>query len=179
MCRFMNKNEEVYEVKEVILMKRRSSILELWILVAAILLTFCTANAETPAQGLPDVSESLTIDTTGLNNEPTFIDWIQEATPMQLIALKGADGGVRLAFNTCQSCKGSPWAWFEYLGDGVLQCQNCMQLFPIETVGTEEALGCSPISILEFTEDEGTVVIPEEVLSEAEPWFKNWKRTGE
>ena len=67
----------------------------------------------------------------------------------------------------------------EYLGDGVLQCQNCMQLFPIETVGTEEALGCSPISILEFTEADGTVVISEDVLAEAEPWFKNWKRTGE
>ena len=126
-----------------------------------------------------DTSDSLAVDTSTLTNEPIFIDWIQEATLMQLIALKGADGGVRLAFNTCQSCKGSPWAWFEYLGDGVLQCQNCMQLFPIETVGTEEALGCSPISILEYTEDEGTVVIPEEVLSEAEPWFKNWKRTGE
>ena len=135
-------------------------------------LVVCGAIAE-------NTSDALAIDTSALTNEPSFIDWIQNDTPMQLIAMKGADGGVRLAFNTCQSCKGSPWAWFEYLGDGVLQCQNCMQLFPIEIVGTEEAMGCSPISILEFTEADGTVVIPEAVLVEAEPWFKNWKRTGE
>ncbi|MBQ6372983.1 MAG: DUF2318 domain-containing protein [Clostridia bacterium] len=140
--------------------------------VAILALTICGAFAD-------DTSGALTIDASSLTDEPAFIDWIQGDTPMQLIALKGADGGVRLAFNTWRSCKGSPWAWFEYLGGGNLQCQNCMQLFPVGIVGTEEAFGCSPITIPAFSGIDGTVVVPEAILAEAEPWFKNWKRTGE
>lgn len=72
----------------------------------------------------------LTVDITDLTEEPMFIDAEADGIAMQLIALR-TNNEVRLAFNTCQACQGSPWAWFEYLGDGVLQCQNCHQTFGI------------------------------------------------
>ena len=61
--------------------------------VAILALTICGAFAD-------DTSGALTIDASSLTDEPAFIDWIQGDTPMQLIVLKGADSGVRLAFNT-------------------------------------------------------------------------------
>lgn len=174
-------------------MKRKGCYTGFWILAAAVLLTACASDAKVPVQTLLELphassetprdssadSPELVIETVTLTNEPNFIDWEEEGTPMQVIALKSADGSVRLAFNTCQACKGSPWAWFEYLDNGKLQCQNCMQQFSIELVGIAEAAGCSPITIFDFSEGEGTVTIPKNVLAEAVPWFKNWKRTEE
>lgn len=179
------------------------------ILASAILLTACASDVKVPPQALSEPantssephqdisseaaqdvlsettqasssdSRELTIETATLTNEPGFIDWEEDGTPMQVIALKSEDGSVRLAFNTCQSCKGSPWAWFEYLDNGMLQCQNCKQQFSTEFIGTAKAAGCSPIMISDFSEGEGTVTISKKVLAEAVPWFANWKRTEE
>ena len=188
-------------------MKRKSIYTVFWILAAVLILTACASDAKVPVQTSPEPpqvlseppqvpseapqvsseasqdssagSGDLIIEIATLTNEPSFIDWTEEGTPMQVIALKSTDGNVRLAFNTCQACKGSPWAWFEYLDNGKLQCQNCMQQFSLELVGTAEAKGCSPITILDFSEGEGTVIIPKNVLAEAVPWFENWKRTEE
>ena len=85
-------------------------------LAVFILFSAVSAGAEVPE------TAGLTIDVDELTDEPAFIDWIQDDIPMQLIALKDPDGMVRLAFNTCQTCNGSPWAWFEYLGNGELEC---------------------------------------------------------
>lgn len=133
------------------------------LLVAALTIT---ATAE---------SNGLTVDLNTLSAEPTFVDWEQDGVAMQLIALVGADGTPRLAFNTCQSCGGSPYAWFEYLGDDTLQCQNCGLTFATDTVGTERAAGCNPVTIADFTVEGDAAVVPENVLAAAVPLFTNWK----
>ena len=92
-----------------------------------------------------------------------------------LIAIM-VDDEVRLAFNTCQVCQGSPWAWFEYLGDGTLECQNCHQTFKTDIVGTAEAAGCCPVTISDFTVDGNTVIVPAKVLSDNAYRFENWKQ---
>ena len=153
---------------------RNNLIISFCLLLSALLLAGCGSGA---AQTLPDQSEGLTISAATLSGEPSFIDWTQSETPMQLIARKGSEGDVRLAFNTCQSCNGSPWAWFEYLGDGVLQCQNCMQLFSVDAVGVGGASGCSPIPVSGFTHAGDTVTVSSKVLADAAPLFANWKRT--
>lgn len=104
-------------------MFRRYGLLIL-LLLSALLLTACATKADTtPEQAA--LATGLSIDGAVLSGEPTFIDVEQDGTAMQLIARKDDAGNVRLAFNTCQSCGGSPYAWFEDLGDGTLQCQNC------------------------------------------------------
>ena len=95
---------------------------------------------------------------------------------MQLIARKDDTGNVRLAFNTCQSCGGSPYAWFEDLGDRTLQCQNCGQIFPLDVVGTEAAQGCNPVTIKDFTVDGDTVTVSGAVLKANVERFANWKK---
>ncbi len=138
-------------------------------------LSACGAMSET-VEAKPETVD-MTFDAAILTGEPTFIDAQSGSIAMQLIALKGGDD-VRLAFNTCQACQGSPWAWFEYLGDGLLQCQNCLQTFGLEVVGTEDAIGCCPITITDFSVEGGVVTVPGSILSDNAFRFKNWKQVN-
>lgn len=177
--------------------KRKSYLLAL--LLTAVMLTGCgsriekaaapepsaapTAVSEAPASPAaePAAAEAapsgggLRIEADSLRAEPLFIDVEEDGTAMQLIALRDAGGAVRLAFNTCQSCGGSPYAWFEDMGDGRLQCQNCHQTFPLETVGTPGSKGCSPVPITEWSMEDGIVTVPEALLKENTERFANWK----
>ena len=144
------------------------------LLLSALLLTACTAKSDAATE-LNPAATGITIDTRALSGEPAFIDVKQDGTAMQLIARKDDAGNVRLAFNTCQSCSGSPYAWFENLGDGTLQCQNCGLTFPLDTVGVEAAQGCNPVTITDYTVDGDTVTVPESLLKANVKRFANWK----
>lgn len=77
----------------------------------------------------------------------------------ELIAIKGADGSAKVALGTCQSCNGSPGAYYTQNGDN-LQCNNCGLTFPLSIIG-ENGAGCHPImltnDVLTYTDD-GAVV---------------------
>lgn len=147
----------------------------LLLLLSALLLAACAGKPATATERDP-AATGLTLDATALSGEPTFIDVERDGTAMQLIARKDDAGNVRLAFNTCQSCGGSPYAWFEDLGDGTLQCQNCGLIFPLDTVGIEAAQGCNPVTITDYTVDGDTVTVTEAVLKANVERFANWKK---
>ena len=155
-------------------MFRRYGLLIL-LLLSALLLAACGSKADGAPEQAPEAA-GLTIDAAGLTGAPTFIDVEQDGTAMQLISRKDDAGNVRLVFNTCQSCGGSPYAWFEDLGDGNLQCQNCGLTFPLDTVGTEKATGCNPVTITDFTVEGDTVTVPEALLKANVARFANWKK---
>ena len=151
------------------------------LLILALMLTMILVSAygsEAMPSGEKTETAGLTVDITDLTEEPMFIDAEADDIAMQLIAVRAGDE-VRLAFNTCQACQGSPWAWFEYLGDGVLQCQNCHQTFGMEIVGTEEAKGCCPITISDFEVEGNLLTVPEDILTDNAFRFKNWKQVGQ
>ena len=137
--------------------------LPLLLLLSALLLAACTAKSDAAMEQNLEAT-GITIDARMLTGAPTFIDVEQDGTAMQFISRKDDAGNVRLAFNTCQSCGGLPYAWFEDLDDGTLQCQNCGLTFPLETVGTEKAQGCNPVTITDFTVEGDSVTVPEAVL---------------
>ena len=149
--------------------------LPLLLLLSALLLAACAGKPDTATERDP-AATGLTLDATALSGEPTFIDVERDGTAMQLIARKDDAGNVRLAFNTCQSCGGSPYAWFEDLGDGTLQCQNCGLIFPPDTVGVDAAQGCNPVTITDYTVDDDTGTVPEAVLKANVERFVNWKK---
>ncbi|MBR1822426.1 MAG: DUF2318 domain-containing protein [Clostridia bacterium] len=159
-------------------MRRRMLLFALMALILALAMTACSSKTDAAAGAAqatePEAVAGLVIDATTLTEAPTFVDWNQDGTAMQLIARK-AEGQVRLAFNTCQSCGGSPYAWFEDLGDGNLQCQNCGLTFPLETVGTEKAAGCNPVTIADFIVEGDVVTIPAALLADNAARFANWK----
>lgn len=134
------------------------------------------ASTEAPNKG--DAKESaiangLTIPLSSLSAEPLFVDWEQDNTPMQLIAL--LDGNqVRLAYNTCQSCAGSPYAYFEY-ADGLLTCQNCGNQFGLDSVGAVVG-GCNPLPVNEAFVEGDSVVIPISELKSNASAFANWRQ---
>ncbi|MBR1584233.1 MAG: DUF2318 domain-containing protein [Clostridia bacterium] len=158
-------------------MKRKFLCGLLLLLLASLMLTGCAAQTEKAADGNEAVkADTLIFSAAELTQEPTFVDWTQDGTAMQLIARKDETGAVRLAFNTCQSCGGSPYAWFEYLGSNTLQCQNCGLTFPLDTVGTTRAAGCNPVTITDFTVEGDTVTVSSALLQENVARFTNWKK---
>ena len=158
-------------------MKQAKWSMLLFLLSAVLMLAGCAGGAEVTADA--NVGETqlvLTFSAAALSREPVFVDWTQDGTAMQLIARRDETSTVRLAFNTCQSCGGSPYAWFEYLGSNTLQCQNCGLTFPLDAVGTSKAAGCNPVTITEFTVLGDTVTVPQSVLADNAYRFANWKK---
>ena len=118
-------------------------------------------------------ADGLTIQLSDLSDEPLFVNWEQDGQAMQLLALKGDGGSVQLAYNTCQSCAGSPYAYFEY-ANGILTCQTCGNRFGLDSVG-RVAGGCNPKPVSDCSVEVDAVVIPTAELASVAPAFKTWK----
>ena len=151
------------------------------ILAAALLIALaaalcgCGSKAAKEAAAIEEAMavDGLAIQVAELTTEPAFIDWEQDGIDMQLLALKNDGGEVQLAYNTCQSCAGSPYAYFEY-ANGILTCQNCGNRFGLDSVGRVSG-GCNPKPVGSYSTEGGAVVIPTEELASVAPAFKSWK----
>lgn len=87
----------------------------------------------------------IVIDTDTLTESPLYINYDSNGTNIQMIAVKASDGSSRLSLNTCQACNPSPKAYFKEK-DGKLVCQNCGNVFTMDSVG-ETSGGCNPMNI--------------------------------
>lgn len=98
---------------------------------------------------------------------------VADNSKVELIAIKGADGKAKVALATCQSCNGSPGAYYTQKGNE-LQCNNCGLTFPLSVIG-EEGSGCHPIMLddTKVTETSDGILIDREYLLSLEPLFKN------
>lgn len=140
-------------------------------LLASLLLLSGCAQKDSASQAEP--SGDLTIALDSIGETPSFIDGSIDGQPMQVIAVRDADGTVRLSYNTCQVCQGSPWAYFE-LQNGQLVCQNCGNAFALSAVG-KGGYGCMPLMVPAYTLTETSVVIPHDTLVQVKDAFENWK----
>ena len=118
-------------------MKRNTGLLILMLIVLTAVLAGCGSDATKPAateapavtevpaatEAPVQAAEGLIIPIDTLTEGAQFIDWTQDGVAMQIIALKDSEGVPQLAYNTCQVCAGSPYAYFEY-ENGMLVCQN-------------------------------------------------------
>ena len=167
-------------------MKDKRFVFALFVLMMALALSGCGSNSgakdaapaaeeaveETTEEAGAAAVDGLAIAVAELTEEPAFVDWEQDGVAMQLIALKSGSE-VRLAYNTCQSCAGSPYAYFEY-ENGILTCQNCGNRFGLDSVGRVSG-GCNPKPVGSYSEEGDRVVIPTEELASVAPAFRNWK----
>ena len=153
-----------------------------YLAIALLLVTLAAALSGCGGSKVPEdaatVEEAVAVDglaiqVAELTAEPAFIDWKQDGVNMQLLALKNDGGEVQLAYNTCQSCAGSPYAYFEY-ANGTLTCQNCGNRFGLDSVG-RVAGGCNPKPVSSYSEEGDMVVIPTAELTSVAPAFKTWK----
>ena len=126
-----------------------------------------TAVYETPAVGNGEIS----IDADTLTSNPMYINYDSNGTNIQLIAVKGSDGTPRLSLNTCQVCNPSPMAYFKEQ-NGRLVCQNCGNVFTIDSVG-ETTGGCNPMYI-DYKNTDGKLTVSVADLDTYADQFASW-----
>ena len=94
---------------------------------------------ETTADG------NLWIDASTLSSSAVLFVRVSPDSNIELLARIGDDGMPKVALGTCQSCNGSPKAYYVQDGD-VLRCSNCGLTFPLSVVDAPGG-GCHPIMI--------------------------------
>lgn len=126
-----------------------------------------TAVYETPAVENGEIS----INADTLTSNPMYINYDSNGTNIQLIAVKGSDGTPRLSLNTCQVCNPSPRAYFKEQ-NGRLVCQNCGNVFTIDSVG-ETTGGCNPMYI-DYKNTDGKLTVTVADLDTYTDQFASW-----
>ena len=126
-----------------------------------------TVVYETPAVENGEIS----INADTLTSNPMYINYDSNGTNIQLIAVKGSDGTPRLSLNTCQVCNPSPMAYFKEQ-NGRLVCQNCGNVFTIDSVG-ETTGGCNPMYI-DYTNTDGKLTVSVADLDTYADQFASW-----
>jgi hypothetical protein len=77
----------------------------------------------------------------------TYFDYVIDGIDIGLFGIRDSNNDIKLVINTCQSCTGSPNAYFIKYDDTYIQCQNCGNLFKIDDLGNLVDDGCNPIGI--------------------------------
>ncbi len=114
----------------------------------------------------------ISISKSELSNHPLYVNYDSNGTTVQLIAVKVSDNSARVSLNTCQSCNPSPRAYFMEK-NGRLVCQNCGNVFKMDSVGTP-SFGCNPMSI-PYEVSGNSVTVKTSDLDSFAGKFKNWK----
>ncbi len=167
-------------------MKKISILLLIFLLMFS--LTACTTKEEndekTPARLKEITGEivkastnsagNIIIKESDITNEVVYISYEYEGVTIGLLAVKDSNGNVKVVINTCQSCGGSPYAYFVQIGDKI-QCQNCGSVFAIDELDNLIEDGCNPIAIEDKETKDGIITIGVEQLKELKSKFENWK----
>lgn len=133
-------------------------------------------SANNEVEGTLNERGDLVINTADIKEEATFFQLNVKGTNMAVMAVRAEDGTVRTAFDTCQICNGSPYAYFQQSGDK-FQCQNCGNVYSRDMIEKERG-GCNPVPIMEEekTLEGEEIIIPVEVLEKNVQRFENWKK---
>lgn len=143
-------------------------------------------EADTAGDNVADVTSTvdyevndegnLVIQTAGVTKDASFIDYDADGTAQQIFVVKASDDTIRVAFNTCQVCNGSPRAYFT-MESGNFMCQNCGNRYSVDQVGKERG-GCNPIPITEddYEVVDDTIVVSKDFMFEYADAFTNWKK---
>ena len=116
---------------------------------------------------------NIIIKTNDITTKAMYISYEYEGITIGLLAVRDSKNNVKVVVNTCQSCGGSPNAYFVQVGNKI-QCQNCKNMFAIDELDNLEDGGCNPIAIKDKKIQDGVITIDVEQLKELKDEFKNW-----
>lgn len=116
---------------------------------------------------------NIIVEKNEITDEVTYISYKVDGVIIGLLAVKDSNSNVRVVINTCQSCGGSPNAYFIQI-DNKIQCQNCGNIFQIDDLGDLKGGGCNPIAIEDMKETEDQIIIGVEQLKNLKDKFENW-----
>ncbi len=116
-----------------------------------------------------DSSGVITIPLSRLSATARIYDFSATGTTVRFIALMGADGQPRVAFDACEVCGGS--LGYEQRGTDI-RCRACGRVFRIDDIGTKNrAYGCWP-SYLPYRVVGATIVITAVDLERGKALFR-------
>lgn len=118
-------------------------------------------------------NDNIVINKANITDKITYIDYKYENTDIGLLAVKDSTGDVKVVVNTCQSCNGSPNAYFLQVGDSI-ECQNCKNQFKIDYLDYLVDYGCNPLAITIIIKEEEKIYIPLNQIEELKEKFNNW-----
>ena len=167
-------------------MKKISLVLLIFMLM--ILLTGCTSKSKQDEQSPAilkeitgeivkanmDDNENIIIKESDITDKVVYISYEYEGVTIGLLAVKDANDEVKVVVNTCQSCGGSPYAYFVQVGNKI-QCQNCGSMFDIDELDNLVNGGCNPIAIEDIKNKDGVITIGTKQLKELKTKFEIWK----
>jgi uncharacterized membrane protein len=119
-----------------------------------------------------DKYDKVKIDTTNITSTATFVNYDVDGVTVQFVVVKGTDGEVRIAYNTCASCSPSPNAYFKQVGEYV-QCQNCGNKFHIDEIGESKG-GCNPAPVEDMEQTSKEIIIDKSSIEAYKDKFENW-----
>lgn len=119
-------------------------------------------------------NNDIVIKESDITDEAVYINYEYEGVIIGLLAVKDSNGKAKVVVDTCQSCGGSPYAYFVQVGN-MIQCQNCGSTFAIDNLDKLIEDGCNPIPIEENEEKDGVITIGVEQLKVLKSRFENWK----
>jgi uncharacterized membrane protein len=107
------------------------------------------ASASSPVEtAVAEITEgSMVIYADRLSSDQVSFIRISEDSRIELLTRLGNDGKVKAALGTCQSCNGSPGAYYTQEGKE-LKCNNCGLTFLISVLDSPGG-GCHPIMLKE------------------------------
>ena len=121
-----------------------------------------------------DSDGNIVIKKSDITTTVTNISYDVDGVTIGLLAVRDSKGDIKVVVNTCQSCGGSPYAYFVQVGNKI-QCQNCGNYFNIDELDNLEEDGCNPISIEEMKDDGNKIIIGTIQLKGLKEKFVNWK----
>ena len=145
------------------------------IIFATLLSTACTKKEATNhfMELKKDIKNEIEINTEKITSDVTFANYEVDGVIIQFILVRGTDGVVRIAFNTCQACNPSPTAYFVQKGE-YLECQNCKNKFHIDKIGIEKG-GCNPAPVEKKTIKGEKIIVDADYAESFKEKFVNWK----
>lgn len=142
------------------------------------------SNTSAASNGSSDAAIPATLNENGdvviqiadITENATFYSYDSNGTAMGLLVVKASDGTIRTAFDTCQICNGSPYAYFTQKDDK-FQCQNCGNIYSVDMIEQERG-GCNPVPIMadEKTVTDTEIIIPAQLFDDNAQRFENWKQ---
>ena len=119
--------------------------------LALVVVVFIPKSGDAKASGSTvaeqDEEGDLVIYADRLSSDQVSFIRISDDSRIELLARLGDDGTVKAALGTCQSCNGSPGAYYTQEGNE-LKCNNCGLTFPISVLDSPGG-GCHPIMLSE------------------------------
>lgn len=103
------------------------------------------------------VGSQIKLPISDIDDNAKFYSYVVNGIEMKYFALLGSDGNVHVALDACDVCYGAKKGYVQ-VGD-VMQCINCGNQYPINSLGTENTIGgCWP-SYLPIKNDGDYVII--------------------